>query len=225
MEKVNNDILLYIFEILSPREREKIKTTCRKFRDIYIRSLRTRRDINPERHIFFRLHKKDQKLNQDLLFYEIDHTENGFVYFKGKRTTTTQKCKILYNKFGIPYCKLQNNFVYIYETKFKDEILKDFCERCNKIDFSFECGTMIPYCRIINCKQKPFCFKDPFNFTNLDIKNTYCRHIFCSKCSFKLSFAHSKNTFFNTITKTFIIKSDFKNTDFTTQYFLKNIMY
>ena len=100
MEKLNNDILLYIFEILTPRQREKIKTTCRKFHDVYVRSLKTRRNIDPKRHIFFQLHKKDQKLNQDLLFYEIDHVQNEFVYFKGKRTNATQKYKILYNKFG-----------------------------------------------------------------------------------------------------------------------------
>jgi hypothetical protein len=204
------ETLLNIFMSLTPRQREKIKTVSKSFHIAYIKSLQTRRIVNPKEHIFFRINKRKNNVNMNLLFYEIDHVEleSGNIFFKGKRKKeTTSKTKILYNKYNLPYTKLNDEFIYLYEKKFKKEILKDKCDKCKEWKFSFECGIMNEYCNFDNCKNRPFYYYDLFDFTKIDIVNSFCRHNICYKCMIKLTWIHLKITLFDHVHKTFIVRS------------------
>jgi hypothetical protein len=206
------DILLYIFEFLTPKEREKIKTTCKLFHEVYIKSLKTRNKIDSKKHIFFHLN------DNEMVFYEIVNISK-FVFLKEDKKDTIIKTKILFNKYGIPYCKFKRNYIYIYEK----EYIKGQCEHCKKEGFFFECGIMFKYCKFKKeCKRKLFYFIDPI--MKIVVKN-YCKHNFCTNCMFKLSFIYSKNNLFNTGFKTFIVASEFfNNKDFTEKNYLRNIL-
>ena len=215
------------------RQRENAKTVSKKFYQSYISYLKQRNSLNPTKYIFYRSKNITKSFKQSLLFYEIDHFDGNFIYFKGKRrlcdsckhfkevhqnySYNNMKCKgckngelrkvkILFNKFGIVYSKFQNNYIYLYEKKFKEEILKKKCDRCKRYLFFYECGILNEFCEVKQYKKEPFIFVDPFDFLKLDIELLYCKHNFCESCIEKLTVIHLQKSL-NSVHRTLIVKS------------------
>ncbi|CAG8625842.1 4323_t:CDS:1 [Scutellospora calospora] len=171
------DILFEIFGLLSPKERFKIKTVSKSFYKIHLKHVLQRNNLDPNKYILYR---RSKNIKSDNLIYNIVRTDINYIYLKTKRTKKETKVKKLYNKYGVIYCKFQNNYLYIHEKEYIKNIEKDNYEKCKELYFLKDCSFFKEVCPFKNCKKLKV-YKKLKNIDNKLTKNfdNYCEHRLC----------------------------------------------
>ena len=123
------------------------------FYHIYKQHLKTRRYLNPKKHVFYSLNQQYQPPTFcEFSDFIIGKNNKHYVKFNGHNGKIRRR-KLNYNKFGIPYCKTpihrQRNILHKIDRKMINIVGKKNCDICK--NFTYCCPIYIYKCNINNC--------------------------------------------------------------------------